>query len=113
MEKLHSVYNENSIGNKATGTALTSAHTAAVDGYHVLNVSVSAAPVQIQCTVNNGSVNDTFLLNGGQQIAAGARLEPPAVIPQKAGYTYTYAMVYSSGTPLCDVYSIHEYDERK
>ena len=109
-DKLYGVTVANSIGNVASGTALTTAHTAAVDGFHVVSFKCSAAAVYLQVTENDGSNNDTSYLNNGQQIAANAR--HVEAVPQKSGHTYTYAMVYSSGTPVCDVFQIHEYDER-
>ena len=101
----------NSIGAKATTVALTTAHTASYTGQHVVRFKCSSVSVQLQCSeVNLSAVTDTGLLEGGKTYAADGIYEIPQF--QIAGHTYTYSMVFSTGTPLCDIFAVFEIDAR-
>jgi len=100
----------NSIGAKATTVALTSAHVAGYTGQHVVRFKCSSVSVQLQCSELFGGVTDTGLLEGGKTYAADGIYEIPQF--QIAGHSYTYSMVFSTGTPLCDIFAVFEIDQR-
>ena len=101
---------ENSIGTKSTGVALTTAHTASFTGQHVVRFKASSAACQLQVSEYDGAVTDTGLLEGGRLYAADGVYEIPQF--QIAGHTYTYSMVFSSGAPSCDIFAVFELDQR-
>ena len=99
----------NSIGAKATGVSLGHVHTASFTGQHVVRFKANAA-CQLQVTDTYNAVADTGLLENARTYAANGLVEIPQF--QISGHTYDYAMVFSSGTPSCDIFAVLEIDQR-
>ena len=103
----------NSIGAKATTVALATAHTASFDGLMEVQIKISSAEAKLQVSVYDGTNTDTGYLNGGVNLLVDTIYGPGDLsMIQKAGYTYTFSMVFSTGTPSCDMLQVAEFDMR-
>jgi len=111
--QLKRVVEDNGLGTSAT-TVTFHTFTPEADGHHVITILISSATCQLQvvetdqATVPNAM---TSLLNRGAELQVGVRHDD-LVVNHKAGNTYAYSMVFSTGAPSCDQFVIHSYDER-
>lgn len=108
--RTETVVSENSIGPKATTVALRAAYVATQDGLLEVQCKLSSATAQLQVSeidTESSPNTDVALLNKGVALTVDALYGPGDLqLWVRNGHSYTFSMVFSTGSPSCDMFRL-------